>query len=97
MADFSKEYCLKYMDNYLYDFSIEEEKEKLSNWEYMYQICEWYWFFGIMKDKKGDIFFMYSSNDFSKCVKEEDLDEFYNDYIKKKNVEKYFQNKNKKE
>gem|GEM_PF-4775962 len=40
---------------------------------------------------------MYSSNDFSKCVKEEDLDEFYNDYIKKKNVEKYFQNKNKKE
>jgi len=73
MVYFSKEYCVKYMENFPYNFSIEEIKENISPWNYIdilyVKDIDLMVFF---KDKKyGNVFFIYSSNNFSKMCRRE--------------------------
>lgn len=49
MADFSKEYVEKYMQEWSSDFSIIEEFEKIEEGYCTLQICEGYGFIGITR------------------------------------------------
>lgn len=58
MADFSKEYCDKYMPGFPHDFSIEEEFKGIPEDHFKPIICEGYGFYGI-SNRKGECYILF--------------------------------------
>lgn len=78
MAEFSKEYCEKYDVEFPYDFSIQEEFEKLDEETMTSVICEGYGFIGIA-NQYGECVLIFDEEDseYYKLVPLEKLDEYY--------------------